>query len=71
MLGVKDIHFGSPSDSWNPCGKAKLSPVLYTTRQGEPELRILETRLKTLQSYMPGKAVPKEIIAINKDPKEP
>ena len=29
MLKVKNIHFGSSSDSWDPCGKAKPSYVQY------------------------------------------
>ena len=42
MFRVKDKHFGSPSDSWDPCIKAKLSYVHYIIRQGKAELRILE-----------------------------
>ena len=36
------MHFGSPSDSWDQCGKAEPSYVQYIIRQGEAELRILE-----------------------------
>ena len=42
VLRVKNMHFGSPSDSWDPCGKAKPSYVQYIIRQGEAELCILE-----------------------------
>ena len=42
VLGVKNMHLGSPSDSWDPCSKAKLSHIQYVIRQGEDELRILE-----------------------------
>ena len=36
------MHFGSPLDSWDPCGKAKPSYVQYIIRQGKAELCILE-----------------------------
>ena len=36
------MHFGSPSDSWDPCSKEKPSQVQYSSRQGEAKLRILE-----------------------------
>ena len=36
------MHFGSPSDSWHPCGKEKPSYVLYIIKCGKAELRILE-----------------------------
>ena len=42
MLRVKNMHFGSPSDSLDPCGKVKPSYIQYIIRQGEAELRILE-----------------------------
>ena len=42
MLRVKNMHFGSPSDSWDQCGKAKPGYVQYIIMQGEAELRILE-----------------------------
>ena len=42
VLRVKHMHFGSPSDFWDPCGKEKPSYILYIIRQGEAELRILE-----------------------------
>ena len=42
VLGVKNMHFGSPSDSWDPYGKAKPSHLLCISRRGEAELRILE-----------------------------
>ena len=36
------MHFVLPSDSWDPCSKAKSSYVHYIIRQGEAELVILE-----------------------------
>ena len=42
VLRVKNMHFGSTSDSWDPCSKAKPSFVQYIIRQGEAELRMLE-----------------------------
>ena len=45
VLRVKTLHFRSPSDSWNQCGKAKLSYVQYIIRRGEAELRLLELTL--------------------------
>ena len=42
VLRVKDVHFGSPLDSWDRCGKAKPSYAQYIIRQGEAELQILE-----------------------------
>ena len=36
------MHFGSPSDSLDPCGKAKPNYAHYIIRQGEAELCILE-----------------------------
>ena len=52
MLGVKNMHFGSPSDSWDPYRKAKLSHVQCIIRQGEAELRILE--LTSVFHYLPS-----------------
>ena len=40
MLRLKSMHFGSTSDSWDPCSKAKH--VQYVIGRGEAELRILE-----------------------------
>ena len=42
VLRVKNMHFGSPSHSWDQCGKSKLSYVQYIIWQGEAKLRILE-----------------------------
>ena len=42
MLRVKNMHFGSPSDSWDRCGKVKPSDVQYIIRQGKAKLCILE-----------------------------
>ena len=42
VLRVKNMHIGSPSDSRDPRGKAKLSHVQYIDRQGEAELHISE-----------------------------
>ena len=42
VLRVKNMHFESPSDSWDPCGKAKPSHVQYIIKQGEAKLGILE-----------------------------
>ena len=36
------MHFGSPSDSWDQCGKAKLSYAQFIIWPDEAELRILE-----------------------------
>ena len=42
VLEVKNMHFWSPSDAWDPCGKEKQSHVKYIIRQGEARLCILE-----------------------------
>ena len=42
VLRVKNMHFGLPSDFWNPYSEAKPSYVLYIIMQGKAELRILE-----------------------------
>ena len=43
VLSVKNMHFGSPLDSWDlPCGKAKRSYAKYIIRQGAAKLHILE-----------------------------
>jgi len=36
------MHLGSPSDTWDPSGKVKLSYVHYIFSRGEAKLRILE-----------------------------
>ena len=54
------MHFGSPSDSWNPCGKAKPSHVQYIIRQGEAELHILELTLVFHHLFSVG---PKQLCA--------
>ena len=40
VLRVKNMHFGSPSDSRNPYSKAKLSFVYYIIMQGEAKLHV-------------------------------
>ena len=45
MVRVKNMYFGSPSDSWNRCVEAKSSYVQYINRLGEAKLRILELTL--------------------------
>ena len=45
VLGVKNMHFGSHSDSRDPSGKLKLSHVQYIIRRGEAKLHILELTL--------------------------
>ena len=35
-------YFVSPSESWDQCGKAKLSYAQYIIKRGKAELRILE-----------------------------
>ena len=42
MLRVKDMHFGSPSDSWDGCGKAEPSYLQYLISRGEAKLCTLE-----------------------------
>ena len=42
VLKMDTMHFGSPSDAWDPCGKVKLRCVNYIIRPEEVELRILE-----------------------------
>ena len=61
MLRVKNMHFGSPSDSWDPWGKAKLSYIQYIIRQGEAELRILE--LMSVFHLLPSVG-PKQLCAL-------
>ena len=61
MLNVKNMHFGSPSDSWYPCGKAKPSHVQYIIRQGEAKLRILE--LTSVFDHVPSVG-PKQLCAL-------
>ena len=41
-LRVENMHFGSPSDSWDQCGKPKRSHAQYIYRQDKAELHILE-----------------------------
>ena len=60
MLRVKHMHFGSPSDSWNQCSKAKPSYVQYIIGQGEAELRILE--LASVFHHVPSVG-PKQLCA--------
>ena len=61
MLRVKNMHFGSPSDSWDPCGKAMLSYTQYIIRQGEAKLCILE--LTSVFYHFPS-ANPKQLCAL-------
>ena len=61
MLRVKNMHFGLPSDSWDPCNKAQLSHVLYIIRQGEAKLCILEL---TLVFYHLPSVGPKQLCAL-------
>ena len=42
VLRVKNMHFGSPSDTWDQWRKVKLSYVHYIIGQGGAELGILE-----------------------------
>ena len=58
---MKNMHFGSPSDSLDPCGKAKPSYVHYIIRQGEAELRILE--LTSVFHHLPSVA-PKHLCVL-------
>ena len=60
-LRVKNMHFGSPSDSWDGCGKAKPSYVQYIIRQGEAKLRILE--LTSVFHHLPSVG-PKQLCAL-------
>ena len=61
VLRVKNMHFGSPLDSWDPCGKAKPSYVQYIIGQGEAELRILE--LTSVFHHLPSVG-PKQLRAL-------
>ena len=61
VLRVKNMHFVLPSDSWDPCSKAKLSYVHYIIRQGEAELGILE--LTSVFHHLPI-ANPKQLCAL-------
>ena len=42
VLGVKNMHFGSPSTSGIHAARQKPSHGQYIIRQGEAELRIIE-----------------------------
>ena len=61
VLRVKNMHFGSPSDSWDPRGKEKPNNVYYIIRQGEAKLRILE--LSSVFHHLPS-AGPKQLCAL-------
>ena len=52
MLGVKNMHFGSPSDCGNPFSKAKPSNVQYIIGRGEAKLRVLE--LTSVVHHLPS-----------------
>ena len=58
----KNMHFGSPSDSWDPCSKAKPSYVQYIFRQGKAELCILE--LTSVFHHLPSSVSPKQLCAL-------
>jgi len=55
------MHFGSPSDSWDPCGKAKQGYVQYVIRQGKGKLHILE--LTQVFHHLP-RIGPKQLCAL-------
>ena len=61
VLRVKNMHFGSPSDSWYPCGRARPSYIHYIIRRGEAKLRILE--LSSVFHHLPS-AGPKQLCAL-------
>ena len=63
MLRVKNMHFGSPSNTCDPWGKVKLSYdyVYYIIRRGEAELRILE--LSSVFHHLPIVS-PKQLCAL-------
>ena len=61
VLNMKNMHFGSPSDSWHQCGKAKLSYAQYIIRQGKAELHILELTL--VFHHLPSVS-PKQLCAL-------
>ena len=58
VLRVKNMHFGSPSDSRNPYSKAKLSFVYYIIMQGEAKLHVLE--FNSVFHHLPS-VVPKQL----------
>ena len=61
VFRVKNMHFGSPSDFWDPWGKTKLSYVHYIIRQGEAELHILDLTSVFHQFLIVG---PKQLCAL-------
>ena len=61
VLRVKTMHFGSPSDSWDPCGMAKSSYVHYISRKDEAELRVL--KLTSVFHHLPS-VDPKQLYAL-------
>ena len=61
VLGVKNMHFWSPSDFWDPCSKAKPSHVQYIIRLGKAELRALE--LTSVIHHRPSVS-PKQLCAL-------
>ena len=61
MLRVKNMYFGSPSNSWVPCGKAKASYVFYIIRRGEAELLI--SKLTSVLHHLPSVG-PKQFCAL-------
>ena len=55
------MHFESPSDSWDPCGKAKPRYILYIIRWGEAKLCLLE--LTSVFHHLPSVG-PKQLYAL-------
>ena len=55
------MHFGSSSDSWDPCSKAKPSYAQYIIRRGEAKLHILE--LTSVFHHLPSVG-PKKLCAL-------
>ena len=55
------MHFGSPSDSWDPCGKAKPSHLHYIVKRGKAKLCILE--LTAVFHHLPSVG-PKQLCAL-------
>ena len=62
VLRVKNMHFWSPSDSCDQCGKAEPSYVQYIIRPGEAKLRILE---RTIVFHHLSTVGPKQLCALN------
>ena len=54
------MHFGSPTDSWDPCGRGKPSYIQYIIRQGKAKLSIIE--LTSVFHHLPSVG-PKQLFA--------